>query len=239
MIRNPPGNNENQQDNNEIAQRQSRNHQEHMGEVFHAKSQQSSRTIDGTQLQENIMNNSNNNHGTRRTKWTKEMNSYIVWSYFMAIKTTPDTHRREMHDLWSDRYGKMNFSEQRICDQKRQIFLKALNEQNQQLRGNWLTQIEIDSIREEVYSMGRENEQEEDKIMENDQNEHLSINYQVHIFEAVVPDLSNEQQQGNDSDQEEGIEERIIAIFNENLAKARLIPFENRKKFRRPGEIRF
>ena len=49
----------------------------------------------------------------------------------MAIKTTPDTHRRAMHDLWSDRYDEMNFSEQRICDQKRQIFLKALNEQNQ------------------------------------------------------------------------------------------------------------
>ena len=77
MIRNPPGNNENQQDNNEIAQRQSQNHQENMGEVFHAESQQSSRTIDGTQQRENIMNNSNNNYGTRRYKWTKEMNSYI------------------------------------------------------------------------------------------------------------------------------------------------------------------
>ena len=135
-----------------------------MGEVFHAESQQSSRTIDGTQQRENIINNNNNHHGKRRTRWIKEMNSYIVWSYFVATKTTPDTCRRAMHDLWCDRYAEINFSEQRISDQKRQIFIKASNEQNQQKRENWLTQIEINAIRDEIYRMGRENDQEGIKI---------------------------------------------------------------------------
>ena len=116
-----------------------------MDEVYSANSQQPSRTKEGTQQRENNSNNSD----ARRTKWTKEMNTRIVRSYFIAITTTPNTHRRAIFDLWNKKYD-MNFSEQRICDQRRAIFLKARNEQNKQLRGSWLSQIETDTIPVEV-----------------------------------------------------------------------------------------
>ena len=84
-----------------------------MGEVSSVNSQQSSRTIERTQQQEN----SNSNNDVRRTKLTKEMNNHIVWSYCIAIKTTLNIYRRAMFDLRNERYG-MNFSEKRISDQR-------------------------------------------------------------------------------------------------------------------------
>ena len=141
---NPPGNYENQQDHAENVHRQSQNNQETMGEVSSGDLHQSSRTADGTLLQPN-----NNNNNQRRTKWTKDMNTYIVRSYYTALKTAPTTYRKAMYDKWKERYGQ-NFSEQRICDQRRTIFLKATNNQNQRLRGNWLTQMEVDNIQQEI-----------------------------------------------------------------------------------------
>ena len=77
------------------------------------------------------------------------MNAYIVRSYYTALKTAPTTYRKAMYEKWKERYGP-TFSEQRICDQRRTIFLKATNNQNQRLRGNWITQTEIYNIQQEV-----------------------------------------------------------------------------------------
>ena len=73
------------------------------------------------------------------------MNTNIVQSCFIAIKTEPNNYRGAMFDLWNERYD-MDFSEQRSHDQRQAIFLKARNGQNQQLRGSWLSQIEVDTI---------------------------------------------------------------------------------------------
>jgi len=57
-----------------------------------------------------------------------------------------------MYDLWKVEYNHTPFTEQRICDQRRIIFQKAENANNQQLRGNWLTNFEIQRIENEVNS---------------------------------------------------------------------------------------
>jgi len=74
------------------------------------------------------------------------MNTHIVRCYYKSIKTTPDTYRKAMYDLWKVEYNHTPFTEQRICDQRRIIFQKAENANNQQLRGNWLTNFEIQRI---------------------------------------------------------------------------------------------
>lgn len=76
------------------------------------------------------------------------MNTDIVQSYFIAVKTDPHTYKKAMFDLRNKRYG-MDFSFKKICDQRQAIFLKARNEQNQQVFGSWLSQIWVEKIRDD------------------------------------------------------------------------------------------
>ena len=103
---------------------------------------------DGTAIvisQENATQPVNNNNNNRRMKWTKELNINIVRCYFNTILRQPNQpYRKEFHRLWKDLYPELTLTEQRICDQQRLIFNKA-NSRN--IRGNWLTQLEIDQIR--------------------------------------------------------------------------------------------
>ena len=96
------------------------------------------------------------------------MNKDIVRCYFVAVKETPNTHRKGMYNLWKTSYNNTTFTEQRICDQKRIIFQKAENALNQTLRINWLTQAEIEAIRNEVYTDTEEDEEDEENSIQPD-----------------------------------------------------------------------
>ena len=104
----------------------------------------------------------------QRTRWTKQMNKDIVRCYFVAVKETPNTHRKGMYNLWKTSYNNTTFTEQRICDQKRIIFQKAENALNQTLRANWLTQAEIEAIRNEIYTDTEEDEEDEENSIQPD-----------------------------------------------------------------------
>ena len=191
---------------------------------------QSSRTTDGIPLQPT-------NNIQQRTKWTKEMNTHIVRSYFTALKTAPTTYRKAMYDKWKERYGE-NFSEQRICDQKRTIFLKARNDQNQRLRGNWLTQIEVDNIRHEINTeQPLEIELEEtppDADVETQQQEEPTV-AESETNNAIEPP-HDEPQRIEDHHGQRVDARHIISTFEGHLMDAELSPFDKRKKFRKPGK---
>ena len=61
-----------------------------------------------------------------------------MYCYYMAAKQKQRGYRKRMHETWQSR---VNFecTEQRLCDQKKQIIDKAL-----------LTEAEIQSVRQQV-----------------------------------------------------------------------------------------
>eukprot|EP00111_Clytia_hemisphaerica_P007385 TCONS_00021477-protein len=213
------------------------------GEVLDDELPRSSQTIEGTPDRNQ---NNNNNNNRRRMKWTKEMNVHIVRSYFIAIKTTPTTYRRTLHNLFIQRYGE-NFSEQRICDQKRQIFVKAENQQNQRLRGNWPTNREIDTIRQEVdqeHNQDRQVDEGENVQNENppeiirEPEEPTNTPLEPPPAENDILPAGNEAQQVQERVMiQRDEEENLRARFEEHYFISKLTPFEKREKFRKPSKI--
>ena len=61
-----------------------------------------------------------------------------MYCYYMAIKDKPRGYRKRMHQQWKDR-GNIECTEQRLCDQKKQIEDKTL-----------LTPAEIEEVKQQV-----------------------------------------------------------------------------------------
>ena len=103
------------------------------------------------------------------------------------------------------------------------------------LRGSWLSQIEIDTFRDEVNHSVHPANQEEELAVQNSQNEEKpQINQLQDVDDTPTKswrwrDLQREAEQGL----EEINARRIIEIVDENLVKARVTPFDKRKKIRR------
>ena len=76
------------------------------------------------------------------------MNESIICRYYKAIKTAATNYRKSMFMYWKELFPDSKFTEQRICDQKRLLAERA--EQPGNSRGNLLTTLEIDIIRQEV-----------------------------------------------------------------------------------------
>ena len=80
-----------------------------------------------------------------RRKWTKDINVVIMECFYLSKPFSEDGkpqrgYRQRMHRIWQER-GLFPTSEQRICDQARAI-----------RKNNWLTDIELESIRRRVLS---------------------------------------------------------------------------------------
>lgn len=89
----------------------------------------------------------------QRIRWTKEMNLDIVHCFFKAITNSSTSYRRSMHRYWKQLYPDTTFSEQRIADQKKQIFSRANNTNPLGNRGHWLTNLEIEAVKCECYNL--------------------------------------------------------------------------------------
>ena len=61
-----------------------------------------------------------------------------MYCYYMAIKDKPRGYQKRMHQQWKDR-GNIECTEQRLCDQKKQIEDKTL-----------LTPAEIEEVKQQV-----------------------------------------------------------------------------------------
>ncbi|CAI9719379.1 Calcium-dependent kinase 4 [Octopus vulgaris] len=86
----------------------------------------------------------------QRMRWTKEMNLEIVHCYFKAIISSSTSYRQSMHRYWKQLYPDTTFTEQRIADQKKQIFCHANNTNTLSKRGHWLTNLEIEAIKSQI-----------------------------------------------------------------------------------------
>ena len=152
------------------------------------------------------------------------MNSHIVWSYFIAVKISPNTYRKTIFDLWNKKYD-IKFSEQITCDQRR---IKA---RNKQLRGSWFSQIETDTIRDEINRLEHTANEAEEPTVENGQNEQEpQINQLQDVYDAP-PNHEGEVQQEEGQHLEQINTRKIVKIFDENFANARLTPLSKQIRF--------
>ncbi|CAH2107788.1 unnamed protein product [Euphydryas editha] len=76
-----------------------------------------------------------------RMKWSKEVNLFIMRTYYYITKLETDltTYRKQLHELFSQNYPKINVTEQRIADQRRAI-----------VKNNLLKQETLNIIKEEI-----------------------------------------------------------------------------------------
>ena len=95
-----------------------------------------------------------------------------MYCYYMAIKDKPRGYQKRMHQQWKDR-GNIECTEQRPCDQKKQIEDKTL-----------LTPVEIEEVKQQVKS---DNFQEEDDQQSEEQQQAVTI-----ILEPVEPEVNPE-----------------------------------------------
>jgi len=112
---NPPGNSQIQQDEPRNETSNTSNIEEHIQEENHELDRSPNINITIQMRAENNIK--------RRQKWTKEMNKNIIRCYYDTISVTPNApYRKELHRKWMELYPEATHTEQRICDQKREIF---------------------------------------------------------------------------------------------------------------------
>ena len=81
-------------------------------------------------------------------KWTKQMNETIISCFYNTTLRIPNqSYRKEFQRRWKEIYPEDSSTEQRICDQRSQITKRA--ESNNIGRGNWLTTLEINQIKDQ------------------------------------------------------------------------------------------
>ncbi|XP_050679442.1 uncharacterized protein LOC126975555 [Leptidea sinapis] len=84
-----------------------------------------------------------------RMKWSKEMNLFIMRTYYYITKLETDltTYRKQLHELFLQKYPDLNVTEQRIADQRRVIVKnKLLNQETlNQIKEEIKSQLEIEN----------------------------------------------------------------------------------------------
>ena len=61
----------------------------------------------------------------KQRQWSHNQNKEVMYCYYMAIKEKSRGYQKRMHQQWKDR-GNIECTEQRLCDQKKQIEDKTL-----------------------------------------------------------------------------------------------------------------
>eukprot|EP00106_Octopus_bimaculoides_P018388 XP_014785830.1 PREDICTED: kinesin-like protein KIF6 isoform X1 [Octopus bimaculoides] len=91
-----------------------------------------------------------------RPRWTKKMKIDVVRCYFRAVVNAPTSCRRSMYRYWKQLYPDTTYTEQRIANQKRQIFSHVDNINRHSKKGRWLTKLEVEAIKMGPMSLGRQ-----------------------------------------------------------------------------------
>jgi len=224
--RNPPGNSRIQQD-------EPKNRTSNTSNVTEEHIQEQNLEIDPPRNIENPVLMRAENNTRQRQKWTKEMNQNVVRCYYDTILTTPNApYRRELHRKWPELYPETTHTEQRICDQKREIFKRAVGNS----RGNWLTHIEIEKIRinsarnhEIIASQPREQPREQPNEqpgvdLGNGNVEDRELNNEIFNLdnEPILPMVDQTQETKN----------KLLSVYAESL----VTPFSSRYEFKKPGK---
>ena len=103
-------------------------------------------------------------------QWSCNQNKEVMYCYYMAIKDKPRGYQKRMHQQWKDR-GNIECTEQRLCDQKKQIEDKTL-----------LTPAEIEEVKQQVKS---DKFQEEDGQQSEEEQQAVTT-----ILEPVEPEVN-------------------------------------------------
>ena len=74
----------------------------------------------------------------KRKQWSRNLNKEVMYCYYKARRDKPRGYRKRMHQLWQQR-GNFECTEQRLCDQKKQIEDKTL-----------LTPAELEEVKAQV-----------------------------------------------------------------------------------------
>ena len=229
MSENPPGNDLNQQDDNQ-------NNLENITNIYGDNLNNQNEETEETGAPRDIVNQvptraRNGNNRRTRTKWTREMNENVVRSYFRALHSVPDQpYRKEMFNQWKLIYPDTTVPEQRICDQKREIFKKA--ESNENVRGNWLSMAEINLMRQNILQpiINDGNEQQQLPHI-NDQNVQPQNPDPERLVNEPPENQPNEDLRPN-HDELSILLDSITSTYAETL----VTPFSQRYTIRNPGK---
>ncbi|XP_050561144.1 uncharacterized protein LOC126912570 [Spodoptera frugiperda] len=112
-----------------------------------------------------------------RMKWSKEVNIFIMRTYFYITKLETDMtiYRKVLHELFCRQYPDVNVSEQRISDQRRTI-----------VRNNLLSPQIIDQIKEEIRQQ-LEAESENSQVTTSSPQNIQTNDQQTHPFTQTQP----------------------------------------------------
>lgn len=179
----------------------------------------------------------------QRLKWTKTMNKDVIRCFYNTTLRLPDEpYRKSFYRKWKELYPNDTISEQRICDQRTQIIKRA--EGNINVRGNWLTQLEIEQIKNEIAQQieVEADRNENNNVIINENNEINQITNETNeiIREEYINIEVQREAQNNEINENNNINnQETIEIRNkltENYFESLLTPFERRCMFKRPGK---
>ena len=176
----------------------------------------------------------------KRIKWTKEMNKQIIRCYYIAIKDPTTAYRKTLHAEWLKIYPDSSVTEQRVCDQKKEIFKHADNsKQPKTNRGCWLTKTEIDDIKdkttEDVNNIQPEKDERENAnrllTQDNMNAEEIPKDHNLNK-QKTQENIWNRQTNGENL--KAVSEMNIINKLKELFEQAKLTPLSKRKSFKSP-----
>jgi len=157
------------------------------------------------------------------------MNIDIVRCYYKTILQTPNLH-------WIITYPENQLTEQRICDQRREIIRRA--DDNINGRGNWLTNTEINQIQHEIAQQLQAENQNQNQNNDNNINENVDENMPIQEENDTVN--VNEHTNNNPEQYENEARNAELQTIKDtllnHLAESVLTPFESRHDLRKPGK---
>ncbi|XP_066912330.1 uncharacterized protein [Clytia hemisphaerica] len=139
-----------------------------------------------------------------------------------------------IHRRWEELYPNLRITEQRICDQQRQIVKKS--ESNENLRGNWLTQLEINQIRLEIQQLVTNENLNQDEAPNNEAEEENNPQLPNNVPEERADQPRNEPEILNDNENHEHEQEEIRRMILEEYARTIITPLEERKNIQKPSK---
>ena len=184
---------------------------------------QSATVIEGNEVREK-RSGSEFRRGKTKDNWPKDENR-VVWECYLRSKPLERGYRKRMHQIWKEK-GMKEVTEQRLCDQRKQIDEKR-----------WLEKLEIEAIKRKIDTTNSDKETEIQTITEEKYVELFGISSDEEEF-LGFEDVTMEENEVEAISREETLQdankEEEIGLLDEEqksiLAKLREVVGSRRKE---------
>ena len=153
----------------------------------------------------------------KRKQWSCNLNKEVMYCYYKARRDQPRGYRKRMHQLWQER-GNFECTEQRLCDQKKQIQDKTL-----------LASAELEEVKAQVEE---ENIQEESTRPTSEEDHPTTVEAIIEPYnpEPEYPSLPEAAETTGEPEDNTDDYEQLKEEYLELLEDTKSQPMKNRKK---------